>query len=94
MFKGFRGVQRLRFGVCMDMTSGAAMRGVWECHHSVRDFPWDRVLCVWCGGSPTMELGLSHGVFGGLLGHGGLGGVVRALCGTTPSSHRPGDEMR
>lgn len=49
--------------------------------------------CV-CGGSPTMELGLSHGVFGGLLGHGGLGGVVRALCGTTPSSHRPGDEMR
>ena len=47
MFEGFRGVQRLRFGVCMDMTSGAAMRGVWECHHSVRDFPWDRVLCVW-----------------------------------------------
>lgn len=41
-----------------------------------------------------MELGLSHGVLGGLLGHGGLGGVVRALCGTTPSSHRPGDEMR
>ena len=44
--------------------------------------------CV-CDGSPTIELGLSHGVFGGLFVHGGLGGVVRVFVWHHPQQPPP-----